>query len=126
MIGYVMLGTNDLQRATRFYDALLGEIGARRVIERDRFIGWGADPGHPLLIVTMPYNNEPATAGNGTMVALQLPSPAEVMRLHARALELEATDEGAPGFRFGTFYAAYLRDLDGNKLALYCISPKAA
>jgi predicted lactoylglutathione lyase len=119
MIGYVTLGTNDFPRAAAFYDALCKEMGATRVMESDKFMGWGKDMTKALLMLFIPVNGEPATAGNGTMVALQAESEEEIQRWHAKALELGGTDEGAPGPRGDSFYAAYFRDLDGNKLAFY-------
>ena len=116
MIGYVTLGTNDFERSARFYDELLAVIGARRYMESDSFIAWGVAPDRPALSITRPFNGEAATAGNGTMVALVVKDQATVKALHAKAMELGATDEGAPGPRGPTFYAGYFRDLDGNKL----------
>lgn len=119
MIGYVTLGTNDLPRACGFYDAMLGSLGARRIMEGDRFVAWGVSPKAPSLGVIAPFDGKPATAGNGTMVALVVDARATVDALHAKALSLGAHDEGAPGDRGGGFYAAYFRDLDGNKLNVF-------
>jgi len=129
MIGYTTLGTNDPARARAFYDALLAELGARRLIEMPdarELTFWGTTPHRPMLAVGRPYDGGPAAAGNGTMVALPVASRAEVDRLHARAIELGAVDEGAPGLRGPEalgYYFAYVRDLDGNKLALFKIGP---
>lgn len=125
MIGYVTLGTNNLERACAFYDALLGEIGAKRMMSSDRLVVWSVGPGVPSLGVIKPFDGEPATSGNGTMVALVVDSPARVDALHAKALALGGTDEGAPGERLAAFYLGYFRDLDGNKLNFFCRSPKA-
>src|SRR4051812_12493825 len=116
MIGYVTLGTNDLARGAAFYDTLLRELGAGRVMENEQFIAWGVPGGGAGLGLTRPYDGQKATVGNGTMVALQAKDRAQVDRLHALALAHGAADEGAPGERFPGFYAAYFRDLDGNKL----------
>jgi catechol 2,3-dioxygenase-like lactoylglutathione lyase family enzyme len=116
MIGYVTLGTNDLPRAAAFYDSLLAEIGAKRMMESDRFVAWAVRPDLPGLGVTLPFDTKPATVGNGVMVALALDSAAKVDALHRKALQLGATDEGGPGQRSEGFYAGYFRDLDGNKL----------
>jgi len=116
MIGYVTLGTNDLARAAKFYDALFAVIGAKRVLESDRFVSWGTGPTAPSLGVIKPYDGKPATAGNGTMVAIALDSQEKVKAFYDKAISLGAKDEGPPGIRWGTFYAAYFRDLDGNKL----------
>ena len=121
MIGYVTLGTNDIQRAGRFYDALLGELGARRMMEMETFIAWTTRPGSPGLSVVKPFDGRPATIGNGVMVALVVDSPDQVRALHRKALELGAHDEGAPGPRGEGFYAGYFRDLDGNKLNFFCM-----
>ncbi len=120
MIGYVTLGTNDLQRAAAFYDALLADLGGKRMMELDRVIAWGSGAGTPMLCAAIPFDGKPATAGNGTMVALWCDSTAKVDALHARALELGASDEGAPGPRGPSgFYGGYCRDPDGNKLAFF-------
>ncbi len=116
MIGYVTLGTNDLARAGRFYDALLAELGGKRAMEMESFVAWSAAPGSPMVSVIKPYDGKPATVGNGVMVALAASSKAQVDALHRKALSLGAKDEGAPGPRGDGFYAAYFRDLDGNKL----------
>ena len=122
MIGYVTLGTNDLTRAAKFYDALLAEIGAARVMESDRFVAWAMSPDSPGLSVTKPYDGNAATVGNGVMVALVVDAPEKVDRFYKKAIELGARDEGAPGPRGDSgFYAAYFRDLDGNKLNCFCM-----
>lgn len=122
MIGYVTLGTNDLQQGAKFYDALLAEIGANRFMEEDTFIAWAIAPDKPGLAISKPFNGEPATVGNGVMIALDAESPQQVDALYAKAIELGATDEGAPGQRGEGFYAGYFRDLDGNKLNFFCLT----
>jgi catechol 2,3-dioxygenase-like lactoylglutathione lyase family enzyme len=119
MIGYVTLGTNDLPRAAAFYDSLLAVLGASRQMQTDAFVAWGTQPGLPGLGVTMPFNKQAASVGNGVMVALQVDSKEQVHAVHAKALELGGTDEGAPGARSPEFYAGYFRDLDGNKLNVH-------
>jgi catechol 2,3-dioxygenase-like lactoylglutathione lyase family enzyme len=126
MIGYVTLGTNRFEEAATFYDALLGSIGAERFMESDDFIAWATSPRSPAVSIIKPYDKEAATVGNGTMVAIAMDSTDKVDAFHARALELGGTDEGAPGFRFGNFYAGYFRDLDGNKLNAFCIAAEKA
>lgn len=117
MIAYTTLGTHDLARAAAFYDAVLAELGAKRFMEEpDYYIAWGNSEHGAGLGITWPFNKEPASAGNGTMVALGATSREQVDRVYARAIELGGTDEGAPGQRYPGFYAAYFRDLDGNKL----------
>lgn len=125
MIGYVTLGTTGLPRAAAFYDALLAAFGAQRTIDWGQGIAWGPDHKQTMLAVTLPFNGAPASVGNGVMVALQASSPEQVQALHAHALALGGSDEGAPGLRGDTFYAAYFRDLDGNKLNAFCFVPKA-
>ena len=122
MIGYVTLGTNDIEHGAAFYDQLLGELGASRLMESDTFIAWAVSPGAPAISITKPFDGKVATVGNGVMVAIAVDSPAKVDALHAKAMELGGTDEGKPGPR-GTsgFYAGYFRDLDGNKLNVFCM-----
>ncbi len=119
MIGYVTLGTNDIQRAASFYDSLLGELGAKRFMEFERFIAWAQSPSRPGLAVALPYDGNKATVGNGVMVALAVDSRDKVDAIHRKALELGATDEGPVGPRGDGFYAGYFRDLDGNKLNVF-------
>lgn len=121
MIGYVTLGSNDVARAARFYDALLGELGASRMMESDTMVAWTVAPDQPGLGVMRPYDGNDATVGNGVMVALVVDSTDKVDALHAKALELGAQDEGAPGPRGEGFYGAYFRDPDGNKLNFFCM-----
>lgn len=116
MIGYVTLGSNDMERACSFYDALLGSIGKTRIFEQDGFIGWGTSLAEPALTLTAPFDGNPATVGNGVMVAFVMPSKEAVDAFYAKAMELGATDEGAPGQRGEGFYAGYFRDLDGHKV----------
>jgi catechol 2,3-dioxygenase-like lactoylglutathione lyase family enzyme len=122
MIGYVTLGTNRFDEAAKFYDDLFALVGAGRIMESDRFIAWGTGMTSPAVSIAKPYDGKPATAGNGVMVALAMDSPQKVDAVHARALELGGTDEGAPGPRSEQFYAGYFRDLDGNKLNAFCMT----
>lgn len=131
MIGYATLGTDDLARARAFYDALLGELGARRVMEFSDELGgftlWSASMDMPGIAVTRPYNKEPASVGNGSMLAITVKERAQVDRLHALALSLGGSCEGPPGVRGEegpqAFYAGYFRDPDGNKLCAFRIGP---
>jgi catechol 2,3-dioxygenase-like lactoylglutathione lyase family enzyme len=116
MIGYVTLGTNDLPRAAAFYDALLAEIGAKRLWDFGTGIAWGVAQNKPSLGITKPYDGKAATVGNGVMVALAVDSKEKVDRVYRKALELGGKDEGPAGPRGEGFYAGYFRDLDGNKL----------
>ena len=126
MIGYTIFGTNDLERSKTFYDAVFGAIGYKRCFELDDgFVTWGTD-GMGQFAVSKPYNGEPATAGNGTMIAVSVSSKEMVAKGHEAALAAGAKDEGAPGYRPDEndpmkFYAAYFRDPEGNKLALFTI-----
>lgn len=119
MIGYLTLGSSDLDRAITFYDALLGEMGAKQLFGMERIKFWGVAQDQPMLAVCVPYNEEPQHCGNGHMAALPAGSRENVDKLHAKALELGATCDGEPGERMPTFYGAYVRDLDGNKLCFF-------
>jgi len=119
MIGYVTIGTNNFENAVAFYDALLAELGAERFMEDDRFVAWAVAPDQPALSVTRPYDGNAATVGNGTMVALTVDSTNKVDAVYSKAMELGGKDEGLPGTRIDGFYAAYFRDLDGNKLNVF-------
>lgn len=116
MIGYVTVGTNDLARAARFYDAIAAEMGVGRMMDYDGFIAWGSPGGAAGIAATKPYDGNPATVGNGVMVALEARDKDQVHRLHEIALAHGGTCEGPPGPRGETFYAGYFRDPDGNKL----------
>ena len=122
MIAYVTLGTNDLKRGAAFYDAIAAAMGVGRMMESERFVAWGGAGGIGL---TVPFDGQAATVGNGGMVALAAADRGQVDRIHALALSLGGTDEGAPGERQAgmTFYAGYFRDLDGNKLSAITMSP---
>jgi predicted lactoylglutathione lyase len=125
MLGYVTLGTNDLKRAAKFYDDVLGEIGGKRTMEADTFVAWGTSPTGAGLGVTKPFDGKPASVGNGVMAAIQVETPEEVEKVHAKALKLGGKDEGPVGPRGDSgFYAGYFRDLDGNKLNVFCMTKK--
>lgn len=121
MIGYVTLGTNDIAKAAQFYDALFEVLGGSRFMEFDGFIAWSAGPDQPSVCVTKPFNGEPATVGNGVMIALMVDSNDKVDEVYKKAIELGAQDEGPAGPRedIEGFYAGYFRDLDGNKLNVF-------
>ena len=121
MIGYVTLGTNNKPRAEKFYDELLKEIGGKRFMETEQFTAYSASPDKAGIGVTIPFDGKPATPGNGTMVALQVDTPEQVKTVYNKAMSLGSKDEGKPGPRGDSgFYAAYFRDLDGNKLNVFC------
>ncbi len=122
MIGYVTVGSNDLEKAAKFYDELFEGIGAKRFMEMESFIAWATDPAAPGFSITKPFDGNPASVGNGVMVAFAVDSTDKVDALYAKAMELGGTDEGAPGARSANFYAGYFRDLDGNKLNFFCMT----
>lgn len=128
MIGYATIGTNDLEQARAFYDALFGTIGASRLMELPQgFTLYGTSWGRPGVAVTPPYDGGKATPGNGNMVAIPMDSREKVDAFHAKALELGGSDEGAPGLRGPegdrAFYGAYFRDPEGNKFCAFRIGP---
>ena len=130
MIGYVTLGVKDVARAQAFYDALLGTLGAKRLMnqpEHNGFTMYGTSMMQPGLVITRPSDGGEPSVGNGTMVAIPCGRRHRVDAFHATALELGATDEGAPGLRTpegpGAFYGAYFRDPDGNKLCAFAVGP---
>ncbi|ARS27544.1 glyoxalase [Sphingomonas sp. KC8] len=123
MFGYALVGSNDLDKAKAFYDALLGSAGMPTMFEHSsggRVYGNGM--GQPFFAVVAPFDGKPATVGNGSMLSLSLDSPSAVDAFHALALSLGGADEGQPGLRGAAeygFYAAYFRDLDGNKFCAF-------
>jgi catechol 2,3-dioxygenase-like lactoylglutathione lyase family enzyme len=128
MIGYLTLGTNDIETARRFYEALLAEIGARQLMQLPDERGYtlyGRSGREPMIAVTRPADGNPATVGNGMMVALPMESREQVDSFHAKALELGGSDAGAPAPRGPEamgFYGGYFRDPHGNKLCAYHIT----
>ena len=121
MLGFVTVGTNNLKRAGDFYDAVLDVLGAKRSQEGERISMWSGKPGTGSVAVITPFDKGPATAGNGTMLSLDAGDPETVQAVHAKAIEMGGTDDGAPGPRgAGGFYGGYFRDLDGNKLVAFC------
>ena len=129
MIGYVTLGTNDLDKARAYYDALLGELGAKRLMELEEngFTLYGIDMTTPSIAITKPDNGKAAQPGNGNMIALQMQERGQVDSFYKKGLELGGSDEGAPGVRGDegpmAFYAAYFRDPEGNKLCAFRLGP---
>lgn len=120
MIGYTTLGTNDLDRAVHFYNGLFADQDVKMLEPNDRMRLW-ARKGAPMFGVARPWDGNPATVGNGTMIALGVDDADTVKKLYDRAIALGAADEGAPGPRgSGGFYGGYFRDLDGNKLVVFC------
>ena len=127
MISYAMLGTNDLSKARAFYDPITQMMGARVVgaFTSDKRVWYSIAKDTPMLVIIKPYDDQPATSGNGSMLAFTCPSRAVVDDIHAKALSLGAVDEGAPGLRGDAFYGAYFRDPDGNKLCIYKFGPES-
>ncbi len=129
MIGYVTLGTNDLERAAKFYDAIAAEMGVGRMMDFDTFIAWGQWDGGAGIAATKPFDGNEASVGNGTMVAIQAESKEQVHKLYDIAMANGGSDEGAPGPRGdadengNVFYAGYFRDPDGNKLNAFLMAP---
>jgi catechol 2,3-dioxygenase-like lactoylglutathione lyase family enzyme len=131
MLGYITLGSNNIAAARAFYDALLAQLGAKRLMDfggdDGGFTLWGVAMDKPGIAVTTPHNGEPAACGNGHMAAITVLERAQVDALHAKALELGGSCEGPPGLRGEegptAFYAAYFRDLDGNKLCAFRMGP---
>ena len=123
VIGFVMVGTNDLEKSSKFYDAVLAHLGLKKVTITERYIAYGhsSDDDHVKFYITNPHNKEDATVGNGTMVALSAETKEAVDKFHATALENGATDEGKPGSRSDGNYYSYIRDLDGNKITARCL-----
>ena len=120
MIGYVTLGVSDMERAKTFYAGLFAKKGGRVVLDSGRIAFISVARGQPMVAVCEPYDKGDPTPGNGSMVAFTADSKKEVDQMHARALELGATDDGAPGQRIpDRFYGAYARDPDGNKFCFY-------
>jgi predicted lactoylglutathione lyase len=127
MIGYVTLGTNDLEKAAKFYDAIAGEMGVGRMMDFDQFIAWGSMGGAPGVAATKPFDGQAASVGNGVMVALEAKDTDQVQRIYDIALANGGSDEGAPGPRGDEgFYAGYFRDPDGNKLNAFCMTAAKA
>lgn len=120
MISHITLGTNNLVKAGDFYAELLPAIGGSQIYQSDKVIFWEFEGSGTKLAITLPFNGEPSSHGNGTMVALSLSSINDVNDLYARAIHLGANCEGEPGERNdGAYYGAYFRDLDGNKIAIF-------
>jgi catechol 2,3-dioxygenase-like lactoylglutathione lyase family enzyme len=120
MIGYATIGTNDLERARTFYDAVLEPLGGRRTFangERMQFYGSKETPG--MIAISKPYDEKPATAGNGSMFGLPAASKAQVDAAYAAAIAAGGACDGPPGQRMPTFYGAYFRDPDGNKVCVF-------
>lgn len=121
MIGYITLGSNDIETAAKFYDEIFEEIGARRVWDKPGFVAWSNPENASAFAIVSPYNNEAATIGNGVMISIKAPDQKTIDLIHNKAIKLGAKNEGNPGPREPNSYCAYFRDLDGNKINFYCI-----
>ncbi|MBT7334830.1 MAG: VOC family protein [Gammaproteobacteria bacterium] len=120
MIGYTTIGVSNMAQAEQFYGGLLAEIGGQQLFGQDRIKFYGTGMDAAMLAICIPYDEQAQHRGNGNMVAIPGGSRDKVDALHAKALQLGATDDGAPGERVpGVFYGAYVRDPDGNKLCFY-------
>ncbi len=118
MLAYVTLGTNDIDRALAFYDKVMPALGAKRVFDNGRLYFYGVGMGQPMFAIGGPYDEQAASCGNGVMPALAAPDRETVDKVYQAALEAGGTDDGAPGERMPTFYGAYFRDPDGNKICV--------
>ncbi len=123
MIGYSTLGTKNLPQACEFYDNLLAQVGGKQLMGLDRIKFYGTEEGGAMLAVCTPADEGEQSCGNGQMVAIPGGSPEGAQALYNKAIELGASDEGAPGQRMPFFYGGYVRDLDGNKLCFYHMTP---
>jgi len=120
MLGYVTIGVSDMARAKAFYSDLLGELGAKVLMDLDRIAFIGTSATAPMLAVCKPYDGRPNHPGNGNMFAISPGSKEKVDAFYHHAIDLGATSEGEPGQRIpGQFYGAYVRDPDGNKLGFF-------
>ena len=120
MIGYITLGTDDLSVSAPFYDELFSTIGANRFMEEDSFIAWATSPEAPSVCLIKPFDGQPMSVGNGTMVAIAVENPEQVDAFYRKAIALGATDEGEPGIRPDNFYAGYFRTPEGHKFNAFC------
>ena len=121
-ISFVMVGTNDLEKSSKFYDAILAHLGMKRITITERYIGYGSSEDDGVkFYITKPHNKENATAGNGTMVALSAETKEAVDKFHTTALKNGAINEGDPGVRSDGNYYGYVRDHDGNKITARCV-----
>ena len=125
MIGYATIGTNDLDRAAKFYDELFGAIGIQKLWQHGEMAAWGETRKDVALCVARPFDGQTANPGNGNMIALRMKNRGDVDTIHAKCLALGGTDEGKPGPRGDHgLYGGYFRDLDGNKLNAYVPASK--
>lgn len=118
--GYSTIGTNNKEKSETFYDEVLSQMDPKKLLANDRITMWlSKEDGSVILAIAIPYDGKSANHGNGAMKAIALGSHEEVIKMYERAMEMGATDDGAPGMRAGKFYGAYVYDLDGNKLCFF-------
>ncbi|MBO6550446.1 MAG: VOC family protein [Rhizobiales bacterium] len=124
MIGYITIGTNDIEKSAKFYDELFKVLGIGRMMDFEGYVAWGKKDGSAGFSITKPFDGKHATVGNGVMIGLAASSTEEVDKVYKKAMELGAIDEGPAGYRdeMKGFYAGYFRDLDGNKINIHYIS----
>ena len=123
MIRFVTVGTNDLEKSSKFYDEILKIINIIRVDqEKEKYVGYAKEKTNKLanFYIMNPHDKKYATIGNGTMISFDAKTTEKVIEIHKKALELGAINEGDPGPRHGENYYAYFRDLDGNKICAFC------
>ena len=120
MIGFVMVGTNDLDKATKFYDILLETIDLKRTVNNEKYVGYSSKqkPENVEFYVTNPVNKLKATFGNGTQIPFIVSSKEIVDKFYNLGIKIGGKGEGAPGLRSGDYYC-YIRDLDGNKICTF-------
>ena len=120
MIGFVMVGTNALDKAINYYDALLESINLKRVVTNEKYAGYSSKekPEDIEFYVTNPVDKKKATYGNGTQISFAVKSKETVDKFYNIGIKLGGKDEGAPGIRSGDYYC-YIRDLDGNKICAF-------
>ena len=120
MIGYVTLGVSDMQRSISFWSQLLADIGCPVQMENERIALIGKSMAEPMVAVCLPYDGSDCDPGNGNMLSIVVEDNATVQKMHAKALELGASDDGAPGVRMpDIWYGGYFKDPDGNKIAFF-------
>ena len=119
ILDFVMVGSNDYKKSSEFYDAVLEPLKLKKTVTTEKYIGYShtSEPDKTQFYVTNPVNGEPATFGNGTQITLLAESKEAVEKFYEIAISKGAVDEGAPGVRSDGNYYAYIRDIDGNKIA---------
>lgn len=119
MIGYVTIGTTDMEKSKAFWLEVLEPLGAKLLMDIGRIAFIGESMEKPILAPCLPYDANDPVPGNGNMIAFQCESTEQVQALYAKARELGGADEGEPGERMPGFYGGYIRDLDGNKAVFF-------